>query len=203
MAKRKRGHGNRKDFFFENYKLSWKYIKESRNFIYFSIIIFLLFALIGFFVPVPESLRVKILEILKDIVKQTEGFNVFQMIQFIFVNNLKSSFFGIVFGIVFGIFPIISSLLNGYILGFVASLSVNAEGFIVLWKLFPHGIFELPAVFISLGMGLKFGTFIFEKKKKNALKSNLFNSMRVFLFVVIPLLIIAALIEGILIIVLG
>jgi len=42
---------------------------------------------------------------------------------------------------------------------------VQTDGFLSLWRLLPHGIFELPAVFISLGMGLKIGMFIFQKKK--------------------------------------
>jgi len=67
---------------------------------------------------------------------------------------------------------------------------------LTLWKLFPHGIFELPAVFISLALGMKLGTFIFQKKKMNSFKDYLWNSFRIFIFVVIPLLVIAAFIEG-------
>ena len=35
-----------------------------------------------------------------------------------------------------------------------------------LFRLLPHGIFELPAIFISLGLGLRFGMFIFQKEKE-------------------------------------
>jgi len=42
-------------------------------------------------------------------------------------------------------------------------LSVGIEGYGILWRLVPHGIFELPAVFISLGLGIKLGTFIFRE----------------------------------------
>ena len=66
----------------------------------------------------------------------------------------------------------------------------------VLWRIFPHGIFELPAVFISLGLGLKLGTFIFQRNKLKAFAEFFWNSLRVFLFIVLPLLIIAAIIEG-------
>ena len=86
--------------------------------------------------------------------------------------------------------------INGYVLGFVAYLVVNSDGILVLWRLFPHGIFELPAIFISLGLGLKVGTFIFQKKKFESLKKYSLNSLRVFLFIVLPLLIIASIIEG-------
>ena len=93
-----------------------------------------------------------------------------------------------------GFFPVIFAIANGYVLGFVASATVEVQGISILWRLFPHGIFELPAIFISLGLGLKLMTFIFEKNKLKTLKIYLKNSLRVFLFIIIPLLIIAAVI---------
>jgi uncharacterized membrane protein SpoIIM required for sporulation len=54
----------------------------------------------------------------------------------------------------------------------------------------------LPAIFISLGLGLKTGMFIFQKDKIKILKKYLYNSIKVFLLIVIPLLIIAGFIEG-------
>ena len=104
--------------------------------------------------------------------------------EYIFLNNLQSSFFGLVLGVFFGIFPIITTIVNGYILGFVSIKVVSVEGIFVLWRLFPHGIFELPAVFISLGLGLKFGSFMFQKKKFDSLKDYFVNSLRVFFFIV-------------------
>ncbi len=205
MAKKKRNKNIKKkrNFLIENYKLSWAYIKESKDFIYIIIGIFFAFALFGFLVPPPAELEEAIMNFLKELLEQTKDFNQLQMIKFIFLNNLKSSFFGLILGVLFGIFPVISSLINGYILGFVALKTVSSEGFLVLWRLLPHGIFELPAVFISLGMGLKLGTFVFQKKKTECFGDYFWNSFRVFLFVVIPLLVIAAIIEGILIFLFG
>ena len=93
----------------------------------------------------------------------------------------------------------IIAIANGYILGFVSSMSVESAGVASLGKIIPHGIFELPAIFISLGLGLKFGTFAFQKNKAKSFKNYLINSLRVFLLIVIPLLIIAGIIEGTLI----
>jgi len=61
----------------------------------------------------------------------------------------------------------------------------------------------LPALFISLGLGLRIGTFIFEKDKIKTLKIYLIKSIKVFFFVIIPLLVIAAVIEGSLISLMG
>lgn len=180
----------------EEYRKSWAYIKESKKFIYFVILLFLIFSFIGFFIPAPDFLSKYIISYLKSLLEQTKDFSNFDWIKFIFFNNLKSSFFAVIFGVFFGIFPFFGAIVNGYLLGFVASMSVADGGFLVLWRILPHGIFELPAIFISLGLGLRLGSFIFEKKKKNSFKMFFLNSLRVFFYIILPLLIIAAIIEG-------
>jgi stage II sporulation protein M len=186
-------------FLRDNYLKSWNYIKEIRSFIYLSILIFFVFAVMGFFVPVPEILSERILDILRELISQTEGMSQGELISFILANNLQSGFFAMLFGVFLGVFPIISSAVNGFIVGFVGALSVKEVGFSVLFNLLPHGIFELPAIFISFGMGIKMGSFIFQKKKWKSLKEFFWNSVRVFLSIVLPLLVIAAIIEGALI----
>lgn len=180
----------------KEYGKSWNFVKESRNFIYSVISVFFIFSLIGFFIPAPAMISGQILKFIEELLLKTQNMGNFELIKFIFFNNIQSSFFGMIFGAFLGIFPFMAIVANGYVLGFVASLAVNSEGVFVLWRLFPHGIFELPAIFISLGLGLKIGTFIFKKKKFESLKEYSLNSLRVFLFIVLPLLIIAAIIEG-------
>lgn len=180
-------------------KECFKYIRESKNFIYSIIILFFTFALIGFFVPAPESLIKQILEYIQELIEKTEGMSQLELIWFIFQNNALSSFWGLILGVFLGIFPVIITALNGYILGFVALAIFQNESFLSLWKLLPHGIFELTAVFISLGMGLRLGMAIFHKDKTNYIKKNLLTSLKVFLLIILPLLILAAIIEGTLI----
>tara|TARA_Y100000034_G_scaffold79823_1_gene95787 strand:+ start:1289 stop:1876 length:588 start_codon:yes stop_codon:yes gene_type:complete len=183
----------------EEYKKSWDYIKESKNFIYSTIGIFIVFILVGFIIPPPEFILEQILKFIKELLEKTKDMSQGELIRFILLNNSQISLIGMIFGVLLGIFPVIVTILNGYLLGFVASVSVKQEGFFVLWKLLPHGIFELPAIFISFGLGLKLGTFIFQKNKIKSFKEYFKNSLRVFLFIIIPLLIIAAIIEGVLI----
>jgi stage II sporulation protein M len=192
---------NRKNRFnlIEEYKKCLKYLKESKNFIFVVMGVFFISGFLGFVFPLPQEFYDKIMVYLQDILQQTEGLSLLELINFIFINNLKSTFVGIFFGIILGIFPIISSIANGYVLGFVSFLSVSKAGVLSLWRIFPHGIFEIPAIFISLGLGLKMGTFIFQKKKIQTLRSYLLNSLRVFLLIIMPLLFIAAIIEGTLI----
>jgi len=146
----------------------------------------------------PVFFEEQILDLIKDIIAQTEGLGGLELIRFIFVNNLKSSFFAMLLGIFFGIIPFMIILVNGYVLGFVANKTVSSEGFFVLWRLLPHGIFELPAVFISAAIGLKLGLFLFVSKDKSwkEFKKWIVDAFRIFVFIVIPLLVVAAIIEG-------
>jgi len=192
----KKRQEKKKDFFKENYTQSWKYIKESRYFIYSIIFLFLFFVLLGFFFPVPENISAYILEFIEELLRKTEGMSQGELIKFIFLNNIQGSFFGMIFGVLFGVFPLMSVIANGYLLGFVVAKSVQSQGIVILWRLFPHGIFEIPALFLSLGLGLRLGAFIFQKEKLKSLQKYIWESLRVFLFVIIPLLIVAAIIEG-------
>ena len=186
----------KRNFFIKEYKKSWDFIKETKNFIYSIIVIFFIFSIFSFFVSPPEFITEQILIFIQELLDKTKDMSHFELTRFIFLNNLQSSFFGMLFGIFLGIFPLVGAISNGYLLGFVSSLAIESEGIFILWKLFPHGIFELPAIFISLGMGLKIGTFLFQEKKLESLKNYVWNSLRVFLFIVMPLLIIASIIEG-------
>jgi stage II sporulation protein M len=190
---------NKQNFFKEQYKKSFDYIRQSKNFIFFVILIFFIFALIGFFMPVPAFISEKIAEFIRDLIAKTEGMSKREIISFIFWNNLQTGFLGFILGFIFGIFPFLATAVNGFVVGFVANQGVQSEGVFILWRLLPHGIFELPAIFISFGLGIKLGTFIFKKRKFEAFKKFFLESIRVFISIIIPLLILAAIIEGLLI----
>jgi len=200
---KKKGKIDEGNFLKLQYIKSWNYLKESKNFIYFSILAFFLFALVGFFFPAPEAVANKIIELFKDILSKTEGLSGFELIIFIFKNNIQASLLGLVFGIVFGIYPIFAIIFNGYVVGFAGKLATINGGVYSLLSLIPHGIFELPAIFISFALGIKLGSFIFKKDKLESLKDYISNSFRIFILIVIPLLIVAAIIEGILIAILS
>lgn len=183
----------------QQYKESFRYIKETKKFIFAIITIFIIFCFIGFFVPTPPQIEKQIITFIQELIEKTKDMSQTELISFIFTNNVQSSFFGMIFGILFGIFPIITTIVNGYLLGYIALITTNTESILSLWRILPHGIFELPAVFISLGLGLKLSTFIFQKEKIKSLKIYFTNSIKTFILVIIPLLIIAAAIEGLLI----
>ena len=204
MKRKKSGWDKLNDFIYGNFEQSLEYIKESKNYIWFSLILFFLASFIGYFFPVFFSEQ--ILEMIRELIDKTEGLDGIELIRFIFLNNTQSSFFALFLGVFFGIIPFFILIVNGYVLGFVANIVVGEEGLFVLWKLLPHGIFEIPAVLISIGLGLRLGMFLLfyhGKGKWKEFKSWLNDSLRVFVFVVVPLLVIAAIIEGLLIYALG
>lgn len=220
----------------EIYKSNLDYIVQCRYFILISLGIFLLFFFLGLFVPAPEFIKREVFDLLRELSEKLKDIYGIQLIFYIFFNNLFASLSGLVLGIFFGIFSVTSSITNGYVLGFVSALSIGSEGVGSLWRLLPHGIFELPAIFISLGLGLSLGfPFVYRyfkyysHKKENLaiilgilfllpaivitslidkklrayqtrdFKYRFNNSLSVFFYVIVPLLIIAAIIEGILI----
>ena len=179
------------------YKSALAYLKESKYQILFITMLFIMSILTGF-LNANELTFIDFL--LKDIIDKTIGLNTIELIFFILQNNLQTSFLGFTSGILLGISPFIMTLFNGIIIGYVIELAAETASPLEILKAFiPHGIFELPAVLISLGLGLKFSGFIFAKDKAKELKNRFFNSMNVFLFIILPLLIVAAVIEGLLI----
>lgn len=190
----------RKNILKEEYSKTFLYLRSLKNFIWIIVGIFVLFFLIGLFVPIPLEISDSIFKYLTELLSKTKNFSSYsQWFSFIFINNLISSFSSSFGGIILGIYPILSSIINGFLLGFVSKLSIFEEGIFSLWKLLPHGIFELPAIFISFASGLKLGSFIFEKQKIHFLLFFLKNTLRIFIFIVLPLLFFAALIESALI----
>lgn len=190
------------NFFKKHYSLSWRYICESKGCLLF-IVLVLLF---GFSVALyyqPTEVIEMIKEFIERLLEETQGLSMWEMVVYILNNNLKNSFFAMILGVFFGVVPFLTAFVNGYVLGFVVEKITNAEGISILWKLAPHGIFEFPAVILALALGTKIGLFWFAKEKKKEFVGRLENSLRVFLFVILPLLVIAAIIEGFLIFVLG
>lgn len=178
------------------YKESWKFLAESKNYIFVAIAIFFLLAIIGYIFPI--FFKEQIINFMKELSSKVDLMGIKEVIPFIILNNVKASFFAVIFGIFLGIFPVITAVANGYLLGFAARMSVNQQGISVLWRLLPHGIFELPAVLISIGLGLRLGVD-FVRNIKGFWK-NVAKALKLFLLIIIPLLIIAGIIEGILIV---
>ena len=121
----------------------------------------------------------------------------------LFKNNTMACLYAILMGYIpFFFVDAFSLITNGAsigIMGAVYSYS-NLSMSLLMAGLLPHGIFELPAIFISLALGFKTCLLMTKRitGKINQLnmKEHTLNLVRVFVFIVIPLLILAALIEA-------
>jgi stage II sporulation protein M len=182
----------------EQFKEAKSYLKESYNYIHIALGVFVLSTILGFAL---HNQLTFIDDLLKQLVDKTAGLNTGEMVFFILQNNLQSALFSVFFGIFFGIFPLTSNISNGIVLGYVLQRSYEVVGILSWWRILPHGVFELPAIFISFALGMKLGFTLFldRKIRYKEFRRRLYNSVNTFLMIVIPLLIIAAIIEGVLI----
>ena len=118
---------------------------------------------------------------------------------FIFANNTLNSFIAMLLGVVFGLWPILFILINGFFVGVVVFDVAREIGvLVILAALIPHGIIELPMIFLSAAIGLRLGYLTFLKifkKMEISIQQELFQAVRFFIKLIIPLLFIAALIE--------
>jgi len=171
----------------------WNFLRDSKYYVMAVALAFLIPVIFGFIFPI--FLGDFIEQFVKQVVSETEGLGFFQLFIFIFENNLKTSFIGMIFGVIFGIVPVIFALFNGYVLGYVMGKASGSLGAGVFLKILPHGVFEIPALILSLSAGLRIGFSYFYKKKKRGFMETVSNSLKLFLFVILPLLLIAAFIE--------
>lgn len=152
------------EFIYGNFRLALKSLGQIKRYVLFSLILFLISGIIGYIFP--QLFEKQVLELIKQLVEQTKGLSGIELIKFIIYNNVKSAFIGLIFGVFFALVPVGILLVNGYVIGFVANKAVQFESIFVLWRLFPHGIFEIPAIMISIGIGIKIALFPFYIKEK-------------------------------------
>lgn len=117
----------------------------------------------------------------------------------LFGNNLRAMVLSTLYGFIpFLYLPALSMGINAILLGMVAS-SVNGQWLLLAAGILPHGIFELPALCLSLAAGLclcqNINRYI-RKNEKGIMKPLLLNILRVTGLVVIPLLVVAAIMES-------
>ena len=117
----------------------------------------------------------------------------------LFGNNLRAMVLSTLYGFIpFLYLPALSMGVNAILRGIVA-YSVNGQWLLLAAGILPHGIFELPALCLSLAAGLclcqNINRYI-RKNEKGIMKPLLLNILRVTGLVVIPLLVVAAIMES-------
>lgn len=136
---------------------------------------------------------------LANFVRMFRGMSPLELVGAIFLNNALKTLCAIVFGALLGIVPIIFLLANGVALGVAMSISAQTRG---LWPsllaLLPHGIIELPAVFLGTSIGLMIGRDAAQRLSGSAetqIGLETLQGIKYFCTVLIPLLLVAAVVE--------
>lgn len=149
------------------------------------------------FPEIPATILTYFNEIVADsgIVRDDGSFSALAL----FGNNLRAMVLSTLYGFIpFLYLPALSMGVNAILLGMVAS-SVNGQWLLLAAGILPHGIFELPALCLSLAAGLclcqNINRYI-RKNEKGIMKPLLLNILRVTGLVVIPLLVVAAIMES-------
>jgi stage II sporulation protein M len=133
-------------------------------------------------------------------VKTFAGLPRLQLAGAIFVNNAAKTLLAILLGALLGIVPGFFLLANGVALGIAWSLSASARGaWLSLLSLLPHGVLELPAVFLGTSIGMLIGVEALKQltgKSEAHIGAELASGLRFFCTVIVPLLFVAALVEA-------
>jgi stage II sporulation protein M len=116
----------------------------------------------------------------------------------IFINNLQASTILFLGGVSFGLITLLILTLNGFIIGVVAEMIRQEQGLLFfLAGVLPHGIFEIPAFILAGSYGILLGMEVWRELKGDGDAVAAAGTYgRKFLLLVLPLLAIAACIEG-------
>jgi stage II sporulation protein M len=133
-------------------------------------------------------------------VKTFSGLPRLKLAAAIFLNNAVKTLLAIFLGTILGIIPGFFLLANGVALGIAWSLSANARGaWFSLLSIVPHGVLELPAVFLGTSIGLMIGVQALKRlagRANTTIGAELAQGLRYFCTVILPLLLVAALVEA-------
>lgn len=116
----------------------------------------------------------------------------------IFLNNAFLSLLFLVLGLALGILPLLFIAFNGYVVGVIVYLIAQERGMLfILLGLLPHGILELPMVFLSAGIGLRLGYQVFSALigRPTNIKREFKEGLTFYFHWILPLLLVAAIIE--------
>src|SRR5512135_3714471 len=169
-------------------------LNDAGNAILVAVIIFTAGILAGFSNP---SWGDDLISAMKGMARQISGKGTLLIIIAIFVRNSLSSAISVISGPLIGLVPAVGAATNGILLGAVLSHFNGPERINAMLLLVPHGLFELPAISAAWGLGIWQGIWYFEKKGKETFHERRKKAFRIFVIVILPLLGVAAIIEGI------
>lgn len=116
----------------------------------------------------------------------------------IFLNNAFVSLLFLVLGLALGVLPVVFIAFNGYLVGVISHLVAQDRGMLFIFlALLPHGILELPMVFLAAAIGLRLGHQVFLALigRPTRIKEEFKEGLRFYFHWILPLLFLAAIVE--------
>ncbi|RLG61263.1 hypothetical protein DRN86_00290 [Candidatus Geothermarchaeota archaeon] len=174
------------------------YLRGLSSFLISTVLLFLFFTYLGmmanrlFFSEV-----IPMLNPIKELVRYLKGLNEIEMFLVVFLNNSIKGLLNIVLGVLFGVYPLVFIVINAFVVGFTAEYISASQGpLVAALGLIPHGILEIPAVLICAAMGFKMAVETIKSIiGKGKLEIEIKKALKVYLYLILPLLLIAAFIE--------
>ena len=121
------------------------------------------------------------------------------LVLLIFINNAIKALAIVSLGILLGLPPIFFIGLNGFIVGGLGSALESAKGWTyVIASFVPHGVIEIPVILLATALGFTVGmeSLKWLARRESRVKSQLSDSLKVYLKWILPGLAAAAIIEG-------
>jgi len=184
---------------------TWQVLIGNRGYMGLSFVLFALGMLLGvMYTEQFQQLIQTALEQLKDLAEQVKAKDDPKYTSwFIFWNNFRAALIMLLVGSLFGVWTMMMLVVNGLIVGAVIAMTsgqMTVSVFdMVVFGLLPHGIFELPAIFIASAFGIKLGrVLLWPLQDKTRWQSYLFvwREIARISWVLVLLLVVAAAVEG-------
>jgi stage II sporulation protein M len=116
----------------------------------------------------------------------------------VYINNLKTAVLAALLGFGLGIIPVFIIVSNGFLAGLVIYTATVEKGIIyIALAILPHGVLEIAMILLSTSIGLRLGNEAANalRGRKTDLRREFLNGMRALLYLVVPMLLLAAFIE--------
>jgi len=190
-------------YFYKNEVFST--IKENKNLMLISLGLFLVGSISGFYIfkvllnNNPQVID-SFLKEFQDMFGPLKEMTSLELFFTIFFVNTRTSFLIMMLGVFIGFFPFLSLWGNGTVVGLLYGkfIAEGGNSLVFLMGILPHGVIEIPAILIAASQGFRLGKEIISppqgKSRSEALRYNIRKGLKLFALI-IPLLLIAALIE--------
>ncbi len=180
---------------------SKQYIKDHKRYLVYAAGLFLVPVFMGYFYAAYAPADVDaLLESFKQSLGSLVDLPPLNLALVIFLNNALKTAAMVIFGGILGIYPTLSLIGNGYLIGIIAYIAQAKAGFMLFAaSIIPHGLIEIPIVILSGAMGLRLGHKTTKRlfgNKEIDLKKDYRVALRWIVFIITPLLFIAAFVEA-------